>query len=506
MNGIRVAGLGLGLAVTLAALAGVSLSVPLRPTSPGEPVAARAPQPAPDPVAAPEGAPLQPAPEQAPSPQIAPEDSAAAQPEAAQPAPLLSDPLQAPPEVAPEDVVLQPDPTQTTDGLSPPVSETASPPRLPEMPAIGAQTDALAPDASAISAPQVAVTAPELPATPATAALPDALPGVADTQPAQAPSVAQGGLALPDPARVALPVPMDPPPASPALRQAAPQDEMPPAPDAAPMPDTAMPAPAITAMPGRPVVGLPGTSIGTRPQADAPAPEPDRAPELPVTALERNAAPRPAGPSGPLFALLLNDPGLPAPERQALAARAVPFAVVLNPMDPTAREAAELYLGSGKEVYLLAAGLPDRATPSDVDVTLGAYFAAVPNAAGLIDLPADGFVRNSRLMSDVMSVLARDGYGVITFAGGLGQASRTALAAGIAHAEVYRVLDPNDESPLTIRRFLDRAVFQAVQTGQVVVFGEASNAAMLEALDLWQAEGRADQVAVVPVSTILLGE
>jgi polysaccharide deacetylase 2 family uncharacterized protein YibQ len=205
------------------------------------------------------------------------------------------------------------------------------------------------------------------------------------------------------------------------------------------------------------------------------------------------------------MALVLNDPGLPQAAREELAARALPFSVALNPMDPTAADAAKLYRAMGKEVFLLAAGLPDRATATDVDVTLSAYFSALPEAAGLIDLPRDGAIRNARLLGDVLQVVARDGHGLITFAGGLGQAARAAAAAGVPHAEVFRVLDPSDESPFTIRRFLDRAVFQASQLGQVVVYGEASNDAMLEALDLWQTEGRADQVALVPASRILLG-
>lgn len=224
-----------------------------------------------------------------------------------------------------------------------------------------------------------------------------------------------------------------------------------------------------------------------------------------MTALARNAAVFDLNASGPLMAVVLNDPGLPTSARAELAALDLPFSVALNPMDPTASQAALLYRDAGKEVFLIAAGLPDGATASDVDVTLSAYFSALPMSAGLIDLPRDGVVRNARLLGDVLQVVARDGHGFITFAGGLGQAARVAAAAGVAHTEVFRVLDPSDESPFTIRRFLDRAVFQAAQLGQVVVFGEASNDAMLQALDLWMTEGRADQVTLVPASAILLG-
>jgi uncharacterized protein len=270
-----------------------------------------------------------------------------------------------------------------------------------------------------------------------------------------------------------------------------------------PIPELDLPVetnrPVPSTLPGRPVTGMPG-QVATRS-----TPEPDAvAPDVPLPALVRNAAAVDMVASAPLMALVLNDPGLSQDARLGLAARSIPFSVALNPMDPTAPEAATLYRAMGKEVFLMAAGLPDRASAADVDVTLSAYFATVPDAAGLIDLPREGAVRNARLLGDVLQVVARDGHGMITFAGGLGQATRAAAAAGVAHAEVFRVLDSGDQSPFTIRRFLDRAVFQASQLGQVIVYGEASNDAMLQALDLWQAEGRADQVALVPASTILL--
>jgi hypothetical protein len=235
------------------------------------------------------------------------------------------------------------------------------------------------------------------------------------------------------------------------------------------------------------------------------APRPDTQ-AIDDSALIRNAVLVQPEPGRPLMALILADPGLPMTERLALAARPLPFTVALNPMDPTAPEAAALYLENGKEVLLIASGLPSGATASDVEVTFSAHFAALPQAAGVIDLPRDGFTRNAVLMGDVMQVVARDGHGLVTFAGGLGNPGRAAEAAGIRHTEVFRVLDTAEDSPFTIRRFLDRAVFQATQIGQVVVYGEASSPGLLEALDMWQSEGRVDQVALVPVSGILLSE
>ena len=468
MNGIKLAGFGLGLAVTAAGMVALSVLVPVPQTAPtaAPPVVDTGPaQIDMPPVAV---APPIPEPAEQPAIAVAPEP--------------LDDPA---PTVAPPETALV-EPTETPIL----VEDTSSPAPAP-----------------VLSVPDMA----SLPASVAQAA-DDARLALADT-PVQRPApITQSPFAAPATPNDGLPVPPDLPARAP---EAAPQDApapdaadvAPPAPEPAPEPEPAPAAPApaqiVTpapaGLPGRPVTGMPGQSASR----DAPAPD-AAAPDAPLSALVRNAAPADGATGAPLMALVLNDPGLPQDARLALAARAIPFSVALNPMDPTAADAATLYRAMGKEVFLLAAGLPDRATATDVDVTLSAYFTAVPEAAGLIDLPRDGAVRNARLLADVLQVVARDGHGMITFAGGLGQAARAAAAAGVPHAEVFRVLDPSDESPFTIRRFLDRAVFQASQLGQVVVYGEASNDAMLQALDLWQAEGRADQVSLVPASRILL--
>jgi polysaccharide deacetylase 2 family uncharacterized protein YibQ len=256
------------------------------------------------------------------------------------------------------------------------------------------------------------------------------------------------------------------------------------------------------ALPGIRMSGLPG--IGARPDTPVlvdlgPLPDMTLRP-----AVLRNSLYQSATETGKKMAIVLSDPGLPMPIRRDLAALDFPFAVALDPLDSTATQAADLFFAAGKEVLILASGLPAGATASDLDVTLTAYFSALPQAVGVIDLPEHGFARNAGLLRDVLPLLAQDGHGLLTFSGGLTQAERAAGAAGIAHAEVFRVLDASDESIFTIRRYLDRAVFQASQIGHVIVFGDASQTETLEALQIWQEERRAGQVALVPVSGILL--
>ena len=262
--------------------------------------------------------------------------------------------------------------------------------------------------------------------------------------------------------------------------------------------ETASEAPRL---PGNPILGMPGQ---TETRA---APEPDTAPdtgEERLTALERNSSFSGSLTGAPLMAVVLNDPGLPTPLRRALAALELPVTIALNPMDPSADQAAEIYRAAGKEVLVLANGLPDRARATDLDVTFSAWFDALPQAVGVLDLPRGGFARNANLTTQVLPLIARDGHGLVSFAGGLSRVDSAAAREGVPHAQVFRVLDDEDQSAFTIRRYLDRAVFQASQIGEVIVFGDATNDATMEALELWRSDGRADQVSVVPVSAILL--
>lgn len=298
-----------------------------------------------------------------------------------------------------------------------------------------------------------------------------------------------------------LMLPDMPPPAltAPAETDAQPT---PPEPEAAPeeQPHRSLLAPTGGAMPGRPAASL----IPLDPDPAAAEPEEETPAPLVATALARNSLYDGQSRARARMALVLNDPGLPTPLRRDLAAMDFPFTVALNPMDTSAQAAAEIYFEGGKEVVILAAGLPAGATPSDIDVSLTSYLDMFPQAIGMIDLPDEGFARNAQLLRGVLPYLAADGHGLITFAGGLSQVATATQAAGVAHAEVFRVLDDGDHSPFAIRRFLDRAVFQASQMGHVIVFGDATNDATMEAIAMWREEGRVGQVALTPVSAILL--
>ena len=185
-----------------------------------------------------------------------------------------------------------------------------------------------------------------------------------------------------------------------------------------------------------------------------------------------------------------------------VAALPLPVTIALDPTDPEAAARAAAYRAAGKEVAMLASGLPAGAEASDVLVTFEAHALALPEAVAVVDLPEGGFQNDRPLATAVVPVLKDQGRGLLTFDRGLNAADQTARREGVPAATVFRILDAADESVPVIRRYLDRAAFKAAQDGQVAVLGTASPdtiAALLE----WTVEGRAGSVALAPLTAVL---
>lgn len=294
-------------------------------------------------------------------------------------------------------------------------------------------------------------------------------------------------------------------------------DADPAAPPAAPQTDPES-DPAQT-VPDSPQVGLtpvPGVETMRLPRiGDEPAernPDADRAalpeaeadgPGEPLPALRRNAADFDNPDDRPLFAVIVMDDGISAQDQTRLARLPFPATIAVDPTLPDAAERAALYREGGKEVLMLVSAIPQGATASDLEVTFQSHFNALPGAVGVLDLPEGGF-QNDRLLSEqVITVIADDGYGVVTFDHGMNAAEQVARSTGLGTERVFRILDAEDEQAATIRRYLDRAVFRAAQRGSVIVLGGSSEETLAGILE-WRMEGRADAVALAPVSAVLI--
>lgn len=485
-----------------------------------DPVEEPAPPPVPevpDPVAA-EAA----KPDAVVTDEVAPEAASEATPEVEPPEALKPEILQKGP--APDAAVVEPDPdapAPTDEPVPAPAAEAAAPEIAPEAEAPAAPEGAAAPEETVLEQMlaqpgPVDDTAPDAPVLPAA---PDAGVTVPDALAEAAPGLS--GAATPAlPGDEAAPSRTDDPPAvEEALLQPAPAAEAPPAPALivpdAPLPTVPDGAPQGTdaseemanAVPGVRTDRLPRIGDDAAPAEDDMATEGAETAALPEAALGttplelfRRDFDNPD--AKPLFSIILIDEGIPAEERARLAA--LPFAVsfALDPLAADSADAARVYRAAGQEVVMLASGIPQGATASDLEQTFQALDMAMPEAVAVLDRMEGGFQDTLDLARQAVPIVAEQGRGVVTYDRGLNSADQVARREGVPRATIFRVLDAEGESIPKMRNYLDRAAFKAAQEGRVLVIGRAQADTVAAILE-WTVEGRAASVMLAPVSAVL---
>lgn len=312
------------------------------------------------------------------------------------------------------------------------------------------------------------------------------------------------------PEPVVIPVP-DAPVSAPAVVATPPQDVTdpqsevsenvaaqadPPQVPALPLPDIALlPAPEAAA-PEPPDVRITRPGL---PEAAAPA---EPAPDLPAP-LIRYAADFDYAADLPLVALvLLDDPAVA--EAPDLIAQ-LPFvpSVVLDAGSPEVTARMRAYRAAGIEV-IVTATLPQGARPSDVEVTYQAAFDLVPEAIAVFTDGA-GPADDAALADQVTGLIAESGRGHVTLPRGPEAITRPAEAAMLPVAHILRDVDGAGETRDVIERNLAQMSFRARQTGSAVVLARITPET-LAAITRWANRSDPAQVALVPVSAVLLGQ
>ncbi|MDP1670336.1 divergent polysaccharide deacetylase family protein [Phaeovulum sp.] len=281
-------------------------------------------------------------------------------------------------------------------------------------------------------------------------------------------------------------------------------------PDIILVPDTVPSSPAAAALP------QPGFATAAAPGfANAPGVAVNRLPSIgsapaPVNPTPPAEALRPIVAYGtdytatgaPMLALVLLDPGAGA-DIGALQALGLPLTIALDPMRAGARDAAAAYRAAGFEVAILAQTLPTGATPTDLEVALADWRRVLPEAVALVEPPEPVLQGNRSLAQQLVAVLAREGLGLATQSGkGLNAAEQLAAAAGVPQAAIWRVLDTETDKAPAIRRYLDRAAFEAARGKGVAVMLRAWPET-LAGLAEWQA-GREGGPELAPLSALAL--
>lgn len=417
----------------------------------------------------------------------------------------------------PEDPQVAADPATPEGGLEATLPKGDAPqPDTPEPAIQGAATpDAVAADSAPLeteaapelaapdeTSPAPAASAEDMPSAP-NAALPDAASSdtasspEADPIPAEVP--ADPSAIMPEPEADLAPLPGEVPAHSPLAPE--------PAADPEPALEPAAPSEPLLDKPAVGFSGAEGVTTNLLPRIEPTPPAPvdpaaEAAAQRDDRPVARYAAPFINPANKPLYAILLLDDGKAQIDRAALAALKVPVTIVIDPATPDAAKLQDLYRAAGKEVAMLASGIPKGAKSSDVQVTFEANAKALPEAVAVVDLPQDGFQNNRLLATEIMPVLKDQGRGLVTFDRGSNAGDQVARREVVPAAVIFRELDAGGETAPLIRRYLDRAAFKAAQDGRVAVMGRASSETIAAVLE-WSLEGRAGSVALAPLTAVL---
>lgn len=276
------------------------------------------------------------------------------------------------------------------------------------------------------------------------------------------------------------------------------------------------PKPLIVAKPSqessdRPTIGKPATPLFERagntaklPRIGEPRVVDQASADVGETPLAQFAASSDADPSLPQIAIVLIDDGTTPWGPEALDGFPVPVSVAIPPSHPDVRGTVEGYRALGIEVFALA-GFPDGAQPTDIEVTLAGTLAAVPQAVGVLESPSASLQASRAVSDQVAAYLAESGHGLVMQPKGLNTAQQLAAKAGVPSATLFRDFDGEGQDAGAIRRILDQSAFRARQVGAVVMMGRLQ-AETVSALVLWGLQDRNANIALVPVSAVLLGE
>lgn len=212
-----------------------------------------------------------------------------------------------------------------------------------------------------------------------------------------------------------------------------------------------------------------------------------------------------ANPDGrPEISVVLVDDGSFDGAVAAVAGVAFPVTVMLNPSTTDVTDRMKAYRAAGIEVGVLAA-LPASATATDVEIFFEAAFATLPETVAVLDAGEAGLQADPEVISQAIAALAEDGRGLLTVSRGLNTALRTAEASGVPTGIIFRNIDSDDQDARVIRRFMDQAAFRARQDSGVIMLGRIRGET-ISALIQWGAANRASQVAMVPISKVLIDE
>lgn len=234
----------------------------------------------------------------------------------------------------------------------------------------------------------------------------------------------------------------------------------------------------------------------------APASQELAVPSEDLPALQAFGTPFENAEGKPLFSVVLIDQPDQNVEISSLADFPMPLSIAIDPTEDGAADRARAYGAAGFEV-LMQVTMPPGAKPQDLEVAYQSFQGNVPQSVAVISNGPNGLQSDRALTQQLISILAEDGQGLVTYDKGLNPALQVARRSGVAAASVFRVIDADGEAAPLMRRYLNRAAFRAAQEGYVIMIG-STRPETIAALTEWALEDRSASVAMAPVSAVLL--
>ena len=208
----------------------------------------------------------------------------------------------------------------------------------------------------------------------------------------------------------------------------------------------------------------------------------------------------------PLMSIVLIDTGQDLSDGDvdlaALGDFPYPLSFAVDAGLPDATERMARYREDGFEVLAMI-DLPEGAAPADAEVTMSVMLDRLPEAIGVLEGLGGGFQGSREVSDQVTEILLQSGHGLVSQSQGLNTMPKLARKLGVPAKPIFRDFDSKNQDARVIRRFLDQAAFKADQEGGVIMLGRL-RPETIKALLVWGLADRASQVALAPVSAVLL--
>lgn len=142
----------------------------------------------------------------------------------------------------------------------------------------------------------------------------------------------------------------------------------------------------------------------------------------------------------PFLSIVLVDIGSGGVSQADLLKQTLPLSFAVDGSRSDAGRVSSDYRAVSFEVVSLLNSIEveELSTPKDAANAVQSYLAAMPQALAVVDAPGAALQKNRRFLDFVLTPIAKDAPGFLTYKGGLNTASKAALDAGVPTGAITR--------------------------------------------------------------------